>query len=152
MKKRRQEAIIKLIENNTLTTQEDLQSALQEAGFCVTQSTVSRDMKELRIVKAQDKNGVYRYLIAGRAQTTPHDRNRFEEVFSHACTDVLYSMNTVIIKCYAGMASSACVAIEQLHNDIILGSLAGDDTIFVITSGEADSILLTQKLTKLIKR
>ena len=61
-------------------------------------------------------------------------------------------MNTVIIKCYAGMASSACVAIEQLHNDIILGSLAGDDTIFVITSGEADSILLTQKLTKLIKR
>ena len=94
MKKRRQEAIIKLIENNTLTTQEDLQSALQEAGFCVTQSTVSRDMKDLRIVKAQDKNGVYRYLIAGRAHATQteHKPPLMIEIVLKRCFPMLVPM------------------------------------------------------------
>ena len=80
----------------------------------------------------------------------PDRRLSFEEMFAKSCIDVVYSMNTVIVKCYAGMASSACVALEQLFSDIILGSLAGDDTIFAITSGESDSILLTEKIKKLI--
>ena len=71
-------------------------------------------------------------------------------MFAHACIDVVYPMNTVIVKCYAGMASSACVALEQLYSELILGSLAGDDTVFAITSGEADSVLLTENLKKLI--
>lgn len=150
MKNRRQEVIIDLIQNNVLTTQDELQEALLNLGFQVTQSTVSRDIKELRIVKAQDRNGVYRYLVAGKSNESHRDRNHFEEMFAKSCIDVVYSMNTVIVKCYAGMASSACVALEQLFSDIILGSLAGDDTIFAITSGESDSILLTEKIKKLI--
>jgi transcriptional regulator of arginine metabolism len=71
-------------------------------------------------------------------------------MFAKSCIDAAYSMNTVIIKCYAGMASSVCVALEQLFNDIILGSLAGDDTIFAITSGEKDSVALVEKIKKLI--
>jgi transcriptional regulator of arginine metabolism len=150
MKNRRHEVIIELIHNNILTTQDELQEALENLGFKVTQSTVSRDIKELRIVKAQDRNGVYRYLVAGKNNESMRDRNHFEEMFAKSCIDAAYSMNTVIIKCYAGMASSVCVALEQLFNDIILGSLAGDDTIFAITSGEKDSVALVEKIKKLI--
>ncbi|MEE0929086.1 MAG: ArgR family transcriptional regulator [Acutalibacteraceae bacterium] len=150
MKNKRQEVIIDLIQNNLLTTQDELQEALENLGFKVTQSTVSRDIKELRIVKAQDRSGVYRYIIAGKNNETTRDRNHFEEMFSKSCIDVVYSMNTVVIKCYAGMASSACVALEQLFSDLILGSLAGDDTIFAITAGEQDSVLLVQKIKKFI--
>lgn len=150
MKNKRQEVIIELIKNNILTTQDELQEALQSLGFKVTQSTVSRDIKELRIVKSQDGNGVYRYHIAGKNNDSVRDRNHFEEMFAKSCIDVVYSMNTVIVKCYAGMASSVCVALEHLFSDIILGSLAGDDTIFAITSGERDSVILTEKIKKLI--
>ncbi len=150
MKNKRQEVIIELIKNNILTTQDELQEALQNLGFKVTQSTISRDIKELRIVKVQDGKGVYRYHIAGKNNDSVRDRNHFEEIFAKSCTDVIYSMNTVIVKCYAGMASSVCVALEHLFSDIILGSLAGDDTIFAITSGERDSVILTEKIKKLI--
>lgn len=150
MKNRRHEVIIELIQNNILTTQDELQEALENLGFKVTQSTVSRDIKELRIVKAQDGNGVYRYLVAGKNNDAVRDRNHFEEMFAKSCIDVVYSMNTVIVKCYAGMASSVCVALEQLFSDIILGSLAGDDTIFAITSGEKDSVALVEKIKKII--
>lgn len=150
MKNKRQEVIVDLIQNNILTTQDELQEALQKLGFVVTQSTVSRDIKELRIVKSQDKNGVYRYQIATRNNDAVRDRNHFEEMFGKSCIDVVYSMNTVVVKCYAGMASSVCVALENLFSDIILGSLAGDDTIFAITSGEKASMLLCEKIKKLI--
>ena len=150
MKNKRQEKIKELIRDNVIATQEDLQLSIESLGFKVTLSTVSRDIKELRIVKAQDKDGIYRYLIATKGNDARRDKNHFEEMFAHACIDVVYSMNTVIVKCYAGMASSACVALEQLYSELILGSLAGDDTVFAITSGEADSVLLTENLKKLI--
>ncbi len=150
MKNKRHEVIVDLIQNNILTTQDELQEALQKLGYSVTQSTVSRDIKELRIVKSQDKNGVYRYMIATRNNDTVRDRNHFEEMFGKSCIDVVYSMNTVVVKCYAGMASSVCVALDNLFSDIILGSLAGDDTIFAITAGEKASMLLCEKIKKLI--
>ena len=150
MKNKRHEVIIDLIKNHVLTTQDELQESLQNLGFSVTQSTVSRDIKELRIVKSQDENGVYRYHIAKKNSENSRDKNHFEEMFSKSCTGVAYSMNTVVVKCYAGMASSTCVALENLFSDLILGSLAGDDTIFAITSGEKASQLLTEKIKNLI--
>ncbi len=149
MKNKRQEMLLKLIKDEVITTQDDLQEKLEALGFKVTQSTVSRDIKELRIIKSQDKNGIYRYLVAegGKvAQNVSH----FEEMFSRAAVDVLYSMNTVVIKCYPGMASSAGVALDKLFNDKVLGSLAGDDTVFAVTKGEQDSVELTAELKKLI--
>lgn len=150
MKNKRHEVIIDLIKNHVLTTQDELQEALQNLGFSVTQSTVSRDIKELRIVKSQDENGIYRYHIANKSNENSRDKNHFEEMFSKSCIGVAYSMNTVVVKCYAGMASSVCVALENLFSDLILGSLAGDDTIFAITSGEKASQLLTEKIKNLI--
>ncbi len=149
MKNKRQEQLLQLIKNQIITTQDELQDALLSLGFKVTQSTVSRDIKELRIVKAQDKNGIYRYLVAGGSQAN-HNGSHYQEMFARAAIDVLYSMNTVVIKCYPGMASSACVALDKLFSDMVLGSLAGDDTIFAVTAGEQDSVILTRELKKLI--
>ena len=150
MKNKRQEIIAELIGKNVLTTQDELQEALLLRGFRVTQSTVSRDIKEMGIVKSRDADGVYRYSVPEKNGDTVRDRNHFEEMFAHACTDVIYSMNTVIVKCYAGMASSACVALDQLFSDTVLGSLAGDDTVFAITAGEQESVRLCSKLKKLL--
>lgn len=150
MKNKRHETIAELIENTVLTTQDDLQDALSARGFQVTQSTVSRDIKELGIVKLRDSDGIYRYAMPKRSTDTVRDRNHFEEMFAHSCTDVIYSMNTVIIKCYAGMASSACVSLDHLFGDTVLGSLAGDDTVFAITAGEQESSRLCSKLKKLL--
>lgn len=150
MKNKRQEIIVDLIKNHVLTTQDELQEALRNLGFEVTQSTVSRDIKELRIVKSQDEKGIYRYHISNKNSEGTRDRNHFEEMFSKSCIDVAYSMNTVVIKCYAGMASSVCVALDNLFSDLILGSLAGDDTIFAITSGDKASMLLCEKIKNII--
>ncbi len=149
MKNKRQQQLLKLIKNQVVTTQEELQEALNTLGFNVTQSTVSRDIKELRIVKAQDKNGIYRYLVAGSPEVD-RDYDRYKEMFSRAVVDVVYSLNTVVIKCYPGMASSACVALDKVFSDMILGSLAGDDTIFAITKGEKESEELAHSLKKYI--
>lgn len=151
MKNKRHEKLLELIKNNVITTQDELQTALENLGFLVTQSTVSRDIKELRIIKSHDKNGVYRYMVAESSSNEFTQNNQhYRDLFSRAAYDVLYSMNTVIIKCYSGMASGACVAIDTLFSDMILGSLAGDDTIFAITDSEAHSIKLTKELKKLI--
>ena len=149
MKHIRQQKILELIKLNAMSTQEELQEALENLGFNVTQSTVSRDIRELKIVKSRDKNGIYRYVSSAENQTQ-RTGSHFEETFKRAATQVVYSMNTVIVKCYPGMASSAGVAIDNLFSDIILGSLAGDDTVFAITASEQDSLHLTKELKKLI--
>lgn len=149
MKNKRQEKILELIKRDIVTTQEELQTSLEALGFRVTQSTVSRDIKELRIVKAQDENGVYRYLVA-QGDDGKRTVGHYQDLFARSAIDVLYSMNIVIVKCYAGMASGAGVALDNLYSDMILGSLAGDDTVFAVTSSESDSQKLTDELKKLI--
>lgn len=149
MKNKRQQQLLKLIKEQIITTQDELQDALSSLGFSVTQSTVSRDIKELRIVKAQDSNGIYRYIVSDGAATSK-GKGHYENMFSHAAFDVVYSINTVVIKCYPGMASSACVALDKLYSDTVLGSLAGDDTVLAITGSENDSAMLTAELKKLI--
>ncbi len=153
MKSKRQERILKLIEDNVIVTQDELQDLLLKLGYNVTQSTVSRDIKELRIVKAQDYNGVYRYMSPRGGQIAVHDKSKdhFVDMFAKSVVDVQYALNNIVIKCYNGMASGACVAFDTLFSEYILGSLAGDDTIIVVTRNEADSVDLTKKLLELIK-
>ncbi len=150
MKRKRQQMILELIENNIWLTQEDLQNALHKAGFEVTQSTVSRDTKELHLVKGRDQNGNYRYL-AHRPQTVTHSENQYENMFSGAVKSVDFALNNVVVKCHAGMASGACVALDALFGDMMLGSLAGDDTIIIVTRSEEQSKKLTEGLKKLIR-
>ena len=151
MKNSRHEALLKLISENIISTQEDLMNSLYDLGFQVTQSTVSRDIRELRIIKAHDSDGNYRYLTA--YDNNLNDAGKFDkytEIFSNSALSVRCSMNDVVIHCYPGMASSACVAVDHLYKDLIIGSLAGDDTIFIITESRADAEELTDRLNKLL--
>lgn len=150
VKDRRQEQIINLIKNKIIITQEDLQNELEAMGFNVTQSTVSRDIKELRIVKGHDQSGNYRYIAGEGNSLSEHNDDHYAVLFAKSAKSVDYSLNNVVVKCYNGMASSACVAIDNLFGDMMLGSLAGDDTIIVVTKSEQHSVLLTEELNKLL--
>ncbi|MBQ0083428.1 MAG: hypothetical protein KBS52_01505 [Clostridiales bacterium] len=153
MKNKRQEKIIEIIENNVIVTQDELQYLLLNMGFNVTQSTVSRDIKEMRIVKAQDINGVYRYIYPKNGKLSLDERgNRqhYLEVFSKGAFDVKYAINNLVVKCYTGMASSTCVALDALFGDRIVGSIAGEDTIIVIMQNEESSKQLCEELLSII--
>lgn len=148
MKKDRQSKIIELISKTAIETQEELQSALQSLGYDVTQATVSRDIKELRIVKMLDSNGIYRYAISNSSGNGK--MFKYREIFSHSCISVCYAMNNVVIKCHPGMAQGACTSLDMMECENVLGTLAGDDTIFVITKTEADASELCITLNELI--
>lgn len=149
MKTNRQERILELIKTKIFITQEDLQNELMALGYNVTQSTVSRDIKELKIVKGHDALGNYRYI----ANVPPVARNKdhYCELFIRSAKSIAFALNNVVIKCYTGMASSACVAVDEMFGDMMLGSLAGDDTIIIVTSGEQQSAALSNELNKLLK-
>ena len=150
MKSKRQEKILELISERICLTQEDLQNGLEAAGFNVTQSTVSRDIRELKLVKGRDDNGNYRYLINPSAVNNENSGNKYHSLFSTAVISVRYSLNNVVIKCENGMASSACVAVDELFGEMMLGSLAGDDTIIIVTESESHSKQLCESLKKLL--
>lgn len=150
MKNKRQQKILDLISKNVILTQEELQTALINAGYKVTQSTVSRDIKELRLVKGHDSDGNYRYISSDSALVSEQPFNHYREMISKSVKTIDFAVNNVVIKCYTGMASSVCVAIDMLFSDKMLGSLAGDDTIFIVTRSEAESLKLTDEIKKLM--
>lgn len=148
MKKNRQEKIIELINTRVIDTQEELQKALNELGFSVTQATVSRDIKEMRIVKALDLNGVYRYTINQAAYK--QSEVKYNEIFANSVVQVQSAMNDVVIKCHVGMAQGACTALDSMFGNLMIGTLAGDDTILAITHSEADAQALVRKIKALL--
>lgn len=148
MKHIRQQKILELIENNILLTQEELQQSLEASGFNVTQSTVSRDIKELKLIKGRDAKGNYRYLSHSPAHN-PHTDNQYEKMFADGVKSVDFALNNVVIKCFGGMASSVCVAVDALFGSMMLGSLAGDDTIIIVTRSEEHSRALLNEFGKI---
>ena len=150
MKRKRQQKILEIIENHIVLTQDDIQNLLLEAGFKVTQSTVSRDIKELRLVKGHDPAGNYRYVSSELRDTGRQVHSHYREIFSRYATSVDCALNDIVVKCVAGMASSVCVAIDAMYNDMMIGTIAGDDTIFIVTCGEAQAMQLTNELKKMM--
>jgi transcriptional regulator of arginine metabolism len=149
MKNLRQEAILKIIDSKPVFTQEMLVNLLQEQGWNVTQATVSRDIKELRIVKVLDSNGIYRYSTSGKNNANAEEF-QYREIFSHSAISIDYAVNNVVIKCHSGMAQGACASLDMMNCDNVLGTLAGDDTILVIVRTEKDAVELTNMLRNLI--
>ncbi len=149
MKNKRQEKILEIIKNNIVLTQEDIQNALTEMGFTVTQSTVSRDIKELKLIKGHDSEGNYRYICAaksGHSKSLSH----YYEMFKSSAVSVDCAVNDIVIRCHNGMASGACVAVDAIFGDRFLGTIAGDDTIFIVTRSVEDALELTQEIKKMI--
>lgn len=128
MKKRRHELILDFIKNNNVSTQEEIITMLSDNGFKVTQATISRDIKELKLVKEHFGKNETRYAVTEKNEK--NDDN-FKMIFMRSALSVEAAMNIVVIKCYPGTANAACVALENICIDGVVGTLAGDDTIFV---------------------
>ncbi len=148
MKRNRQTAMLELIRKYPVTTQEELQMLLRESGFDVTQATISRDIKELKIVKATDENGVYRYCVTRGDSADATEK--YYEIIRHAVRSIDFAGNICVIRCDVGMAQAACAAIDALRVEGIVGSLAGDDTIFVLCRTERDAGDMKKTINQLI--
>ena len=148
LKDKRQKEILEIIKQKVVLTQEDLQNELLALGYNVTQSTVSRDIKELKLIKSHDSSGNYRYISNQNASKYSH--SHYRDMFVKAVKTIDYALNNVVINCYSGMASSACVALDAMFHDMMLGSLAGDDTIIVVTKSEEHSKQLVIELNNIL--
>lgn len=127
----RHEKILELIENNEVSTQEALRDMLRDAGISVTQATISRDIRQLGLKKKRTAGGQSCYVRASAAPIVP----------SNFLTDIVmgmdYAMNTVVVTCHAGSAQAACAVIDRMQIPEVVGTIAGDDTIFVLTRSES---------------
>ncbi|MBQ9228660.1 MAG: arginine repressor [Eubacterium sp.] len=148
MKKRRQAKILELIAAKDIETQEELQEYLLEYGFEVTQATISRDIKELRLVKDLSPKG--RYVYSTGKKRTDNITQRAGGIFSESIISIDYAMNMIVIKCFPGMANAACAAIDSMNSTEILGTIAGDDTIFMLCRNEETALNFTNKLRKML--
>lgn len=131
MKSKRQEKILDIIREHDVETQEQLLAELAAAGFTATQATISRDIRQLRIVKQLAPSGVYRYQTA--VQPAEHQfSERLNVIFKQSITSVDHAQNILVIKTMVGMANAAMAALDAMHIPEIVGTLAGDDTAFVV--------------------
>lgn len=150
MKSKRQNKILDLIENGEIETQEELVTRLNESGFKVTQATVSRDIKELQLIKVQANSGAYKYAENKKHKT--NDMDIMMRIFKDTVLSVDFAENLVVIKTLSGSANAAAEVIDSMNFNGIMGTLAGDNTIFVATTSHQASEDIAQKLMKIINK
>lgn len=131
MKSQRQAKIVEIISNRDVQTQEQLLEELKKAGFRTTQATISRDIKELRIVKEMSGNGSYRYAVSNTDPVGGFS-GRLHTIFKECVLGYDYAQNIIVIRTMPGLASAAASAIDALNWSSVVGTLAGDDTLFVV--------------------
>ena len=130
MKYNRHSKILEIIENKDIETQEELAEELRKEGIDVTQATVSRDIKELRLVKVMTSSGASKYAVIDNSET--EISQKLIRVFAESVVSIDYANNLIVIRTLAGSAQAAASAIDALNWKEIVGSIAGDDTIMVI--------------------
>lgn len=148
MKTRRHAKILELINEYTIDTQEELLRRLHDDGFEVTQATVSRDIKELRLIKTLSHDGKYKYAVS--KDNTKDYSSKFYSLLSDSAVMINYAYNMVVIKCLTGMAQAVCAAMDSMHWDGVVGTLAGDDTIFIMMENEKYAQQLVAELKKTV--
>ncbi|MBQ8850614.1 MAG: arginine repressor [Clostridia bacterium] len=149
MKSERQNRILELVSKYEIETQEDMIERLRSEGYMVTQATVSRDLKELKLTKALTARGTYRYCVS---QSRNHTGNvRLNNAMADSILHVDYSMNNVVIKTYPGLAQAVASAIDAMNMHSILGCVAGDDTIIIVSRDEKSSAEISEKIRELMK-
>lgn len=149
MKNRRHTKILELIREHDIETQDELLRHLREAGFDVTQATVSRDIKELRLVKTLSGSGRYKYSTGSEGGTDMS--SKFHSLFTDSAVSVDCAMNMLVIKCMNGMAQAVCAAMDAMYWKDFVGTLAGEDTIMVVCRTEAAAREARDRLKKLLE-
>lgn len=137
MKEQRQKAILKLIQEEDLEVQEELLERLHQLGFSCTQATISRDIKELHLVKERTKNGTYKYVVSlhrGRSDLA----NRLQTIFRESVISFDLAQNLIVLKTMPGLGNAAGAALDAMDIPNMVGSIAGDDTaVLIMRTNEA---------------
>lgn len=149
MKKARLLKILELINENEIDTQELMLKYLNDCGMRVTQATVSRDIAELKLNKAINQNGK---LVYTAPIITENKINKLSSIFQTSVLEIDYAGNTVVIKCEIGMAMAACAAFDSMNYNDVVGTIAGDDNIFVLMRSESKAKEMCLNLQKQISK
>lgn len=149
MKTVRQVAILDIIEKQEIETQEELASALNARGIRVTQATVSRDIKELRLLKVLTPSGKYKYATGDRADNNLTDR--FIRMLAESLLSVSSANNLIVVKTLSGSANVAAEALDSMHWPEVLGTLAGDNTVLLIIRSNEETITVTSRIREMMK-
>jgi transcriptional regulator of arginine metabolism len=147
MKQGRQSVILELIDKYEIETQDELSEVLKQKGFEVTQATVSRDIKELKLIKVQSGNGTYKYAASGKEQAGKLDV--LKRIFRDTVVSMQQAASLIVIKTLTGSANAAAEALDKLEMPDIVGTLAGDNTIFVAVREEGMQRKIMEELGKL---
>lgn len=142
--------ILELITDNVVETQDDLARMLKDAGFNATQATISRDIKELGIVKMSIDGKRQKYVREFGDRSVSNDK--LVNIFKNAVISILYANNIVVIKTMSGSANIAGMMLDRLENPDILGCVAGDDTVMAVTKNEAVAREITDELSELMEQ
>lgn len=148
MKKNRLEEIIALVEQNNIETQEELTSLLKEAGYSVTQATVSRDIKKLGLIKVPGVNGRQIYTVPKEAKEDLGEK--YIRILRDSFISMEPAMNILVIKTVSGMAMAAAAALDAMHWHEIVGAVAGDDTIIMVARTPEEAVKLETKLGDIV--
>jgi len=146
----RLQKILELIEHYHIDTQEQLQEMLStKENIHTTQATISRDIKELGLVKISDGDGNYHYAIGRRDRSNLEKKYRV--VFVQSIVSVDYAGHIVCVRCHTGMGNAACAALDTMGFENIVGTLAGDDTIFVLMRSQEAAAQLTERINNIVQ-
>ena len=150
MKERRQQAIMDIVTAQEVETQEQLQQLLRERGFRCTQATVSRDIKELQLVKELGPSGSYRYVLSGRRGDGEHDL-RLQNIFREGVISAVAAQNLVVLKTMPGLANAAAAALDRMTIDNLVGTLAGDDTALLIMNTALSAEQFSEEIREMLR-
>ena len=148
MKTKRQAKMLELIKRNDIETQEELSDYLEREGYQVTQATVSRDIRELKLTKVAMSNGRQKYVAL--QETDENLSQKYVRVFHDGFVSMDMAQNILVIKTVAGMASAVCAAMDAMKWNEIVGSIAGDDTIMCAIRSVDDTVKVMDKISKII--
>ena len=144
----RQNKILEIIKTNEVETQDQLLELLKQAGYNVTQATISRDIRELQLVKGQGKDGKYRYF-AGNYDDRPISE-RFIKIFRETTLSYSCAQNLIVVKTLPGCAGAAGEAIDTLSLDHVVGSVCGDNTMLIVVDHEDNVPYITEAFDKVL--
>ncbi len=150
MKNNRQAVITELIETYSIGKQEELIALLKERGFKVAQATVSRDLRQMKIVKTPDGEGKFRFVLPVKDPVELYAD--YAPTFASFIISAEYSMNNVVIKTHNGMANAVAIGLDSVDSDEILGCVAGDDCIIVVTRGEEQSRFVCESIESMVAK
>lgn len=149
MKTERQDAIIEMIGNNCIETQEELAARLRDLGYSVTQATVSRDIKELKLLKVPARDGGYQYAVPEKQDVSVNDR--LIRMLTDSLVSVKYAGHMIVAKTLSGSANIAAEALDSMEWPEILGTIAGDNTVFIVVDSQDDVMKIADRIGKMIR-